>query len=87
VSGDWAQEKLHYLGGYMGIFNGGMKNLWPHRTYLDLMAGPGRCVLDDSDEEFDGSPLRALKCEPPFTSVLLVESSPKLLRDLPSNCH
>ena len=82
VSGEWAREKLHYLGGYMGIFNGGMKNLWKERAFVDLMAGPGRCILEEADEEFDGSPLRALKCEPPFTSVILVESDPALLAAL-----
>jgi three-Cys-motif partner protein len=77
-SGEWAKEKLHYLGAYMFIFNQGMKNHWPVRGYVDLMAGAGRCVLADGDDEFDGSPLRALTCEPGFTSVILVESSPKL---------
>jgi three-Cys-motif partner protein len=77
-SGFWAREKLHYIGRYMDIFNGGMKNHWPNRAFVDLMAGPGRCMLD-SREEFDGSPLLALKCDPPFTSVVLVESDLNLL--------
>jgi three-Cys-motif partner protein len=84
VSGEWAKEKLHYLGGYMGIVNKAMQRHWPHRAYIDLMAGPGRCILENGDDEFDGSPLRALKCEPPFTSVLLVENAPKLLTALRS---
>jgi three-Cys-motif partner protein len=82
VSGEWAKEKLHYLSHYMAIFNRGMKNLWPHRAYLDLMAGPGRCVLEDADQEFDGSPLLALHCSPEFGKVVLVEASAKLLKPL-----
>jgi three-Cys-motif partner protein len=66
----------------MGIVNKAMQKHWPHRAFVDLMAGPGRCILEHSDDEFDGSPLRALKCEPPFTSVLLVEYVPKLLAAL-----
>jgi three-Cys-motif partner protein len=73
-SGPWAQEKLMYLERYMEIFNGGMKNNWPHRAFLDLMAGPGRCVDEKSHEEFPGSPVRALTCSTPFTDVLLVEA-------------
>jgi len=63
----------------MGIVNKAMHKRWSHRPYVDLMAGPGRCILENNNEEFDGSPLRALKCEPPFTSVLLVEYVPRLL--------
>jgi three-Cys-motif partner protein len=66
----------------MSIFNQGMKNLWPQRAFVDLMAGPGRCVLEERDDEFDGSPLLALKSEPQFTSVVLIEAAPKLLQAL-----
>lgn len=66
----------------MGIFNGGMKNLWKNRAFVDLLAGPGRCILKHSGEEFDGSPVRALKCDPPFTTVVLVESDPALFAAL-----
>jgi three-Cys-motif partner protein len=58
----------------MSIFNGGMKNRWPRRAYIDLMAGPGRCIGRDGGEEFDGSPMLALKSEPPFAIVVFVEA-------------
>ena len=32
-----------------------MKNLWRERAYLDLLAGPGRCVVEQTEEEFPGS--------------------------------
>jgi hypothetical protein len=44
----------------MKIFSQGMKRRWPHRVYVDLLAGPGRRVDRDTGEEFDGSPLLAL---------------------------
>ena len=73
-SGPWAQEKLHYLRRYFYIFNQGMKYKWPHRIYVDVLAGPGRCYLKDRPtEEFDGSPILALKCETPFTDAIFIE--------------
>jgi three-Cys-motif partner protein len=77
VSGAWAREKLEYLGKYMSIFNVGMKNKW-ERVYLDLLAGPGRCVEDDTGAEFEGSPLLAVNQKVPFSEILLVEGSRNL---------
>ena len=71
-SGGYAQEKLTYVAKYQDIFANGMKNRWPDRTYVDLMAGPGRCVDRDSGEEFEGSPMRSLAV--PFTHRIFVEN-------------
>jgi three-Cys-motif partner protein len=82
-SGPWAQEKLLYLAHYMGTFNTSMKDKW-RRIYLDLMAGPGRCVEADTGFEFDGSPLLAAACKVPFSEMVFVESQRELaaaLRD------
>jgi three-Cys-motif partner protein len=76
-SGPWAKEKLYYVERYMSIFNGGMKYHWPQRAYVDLMAGPGRCVEREAGEEFDGSPILATQSEPQFSTVILVESDDK----------
>jgi three-Cys-motif partner protein len=73
-SGPWAKEKLYYVSRYTSIFNRGMKKLWSERAYIDLMAGPGRSVDRDTGEEFDGSPLLALKSEPPFKTLVFVEA-------------
>lgn len=77
ASGAWAQDKLFFLAQYMGIFATGMKFKWPHRVYVDLMAGPGRCRIRDTGEEFPGSPLLALQTKTPFAEVVLVESDPE----------
>jgi three-Cys-motif partner protein len=72
-SGIWAKEKLYYLDHYLGIFSGGMKKKWPGKLfYVDLFAGPGRCLIPETNEEFDGSPLIALKFG--FTKYFFVES-------------
>jgi three-Cys-motif partner protein len=61
----------------MAIFNVGMKNKW-RRVYLDLLAGPGRCVEEKSGDDFEGSPLLAINCEEPFSEIVLVEGNPEL---------
>jgi len=65
---------LYYVERYLAIFNGGMKNKWPRRGYIDLMAGPGRCVVRESGEEFEGSPVLALRSQPPFAQAVFVEA-------------
>jgi len=65
--GPWAKEKLFYIERYCHIFNQAMRGKWPTRVYIDLFAGPGRCVVQGTGEEINGSPLVALKCEVPFS--------------------
>lgn len=70
---DWTKEKLHYFKRFIGIFTPAMRKTWPERAYIDLFAGPGKCILAGSKEEIDGSPLIALKVEYPFTKYIFVE--------------
>jgi three-Cys-motif partner protein len=65
--GSWAKEKLFYIERYCHIFNTAMKGKWAIRTYIDLFAGPGVCLVQASKKEIKGSPLLALSCEVPFT--------------------
>lgn len=65
--GPWAEEKLYYVQHYCNIFNKAMRYKWPRRAYIDLFSGPGKCAIEDSGKELDGSPLVALKREVPFT--------------------
>jgi three-Cys-motif partner protein len=72
--GVWSIEKLYHIRRYLDLFTKSMRNKFPHRIYVDLFAGPGRCVIDNgSSEELDGSPLIALKLKTPFTEHHLVE--------------
>jgi three-Cys-motif partner protein len=77
VSGPWAREKLEYLAKYMSIFNVGMRNKWD-RVFLDLLAGPGRCVESDAGDEFDGSPLLAVRQKVRFSEIVVVEGDRSL---------
>jgi three-Cys-motif partner protein len=74
-------EKLYYVERYFTIFNKGMHRKWPRRAYVDLMAGPGRCITDAGDE-FAGSPVLAAKSEPHFEKCVFVEKEPVLQRAL-----
>ena len=69
VQGPWSQDKLYFVRYFSSLFNGGMKNRWPVRAYVDLFAGPGLCKDRDSGVEFPGSPLITLNCTTPFTHL------------------
>jgi len=72
-SGVWAKEKLYYLEHYLDIFSVGMRTKWQGKLYyVDLFAGPGRCLIAATNEEFDGSPLIALKFG--FAKYFFIES-------------
>ena len=80
----WARRKHHYLDRYLDIFAGGMKNKWSRRVYIDLFAGPGRCVLEGTEEFVDGSPLIALRH--PFTDHIYVDLEPSNTSALKTRC-
>ena len=69
VQGPWSKDKIHFVSYFSDLFNGGMKNLWPKRIYVDLFSGPGICIDRTTGEEFEGSALRALRCSTPFTQL------------------
>jgi len=82
VIGPWAKEKLFYIQRYCEIFNSGMKSKWPVRTYTDIFAGSGRCVIEETGEEVDGSPLIALQCKVPFTQYVFNDINPSAVQSL-----
>lgn len=80
-SGIWAKEKLYYLEHYLDIFSVGMHKRWNGKLYyVDLFAGPGRCLISETKEEFDGSPLIALKFN--FAKYVFFESDPTCFKAL-----
>jgi len=80
-SGLWATEKLYYLDHYLDIFSVGMNKKWAGKLYyVDLFAGPGKCLIRESNEEIDGSPLIALKFN--FAKYFFVEFDEKRCRAL-----
>ena len=82
IVGPWAKEKLHYIQRYCYIFNMGMKDKWSTRTYIDLFSGPGKCVIEGTGKEFDGSPLIALQCKVPFTYYFFNDINPSSIASL-----
>lgn len=80
-SGIWAKEKLYYLERYLDIFSVGMQKKWLGKIYYaDLFAGPGQCRIAETGEEFDGSPLIALKFN--FARYFFFESDPDCFKAL-----
>ena len=80
--GAWSRDKLHFVSYFSDLFNRGMKGLWSKRAYVDLFAGPGRCIDRDANAEFDGSPLMALKRTPPFTHLFFNDINPEFVEAL-----
>lgn len=77
--GPWAKDKLHYISQYCHIFNVGMRKRWSNRIYIDLFAGPGICVVEQTNEEIPGSPLVALSCDTEFTKCFFNDLRPELI--------
>jgi three-Cys-motif partner protein len=68
-----AKDKEYQLKNITGIFTQAMKNKWPGRLYyVDPFSGPGKCVIRDSDEETEGSPMIA--AGKPFTNYYFADS-------------
>jgi len=78
-SGQWAERKHHYLKNYCGITTVSMRNKFK-LVYLDVMAGPGRCRIEETNEEFPGSPLIALDHD--FSQYIFIEDDPELAEAL-----
>jgi len=74
VVGSWSREKHHTLNQYLGIFAQGMRRKWSRLAYIDLFAGPGVCMDEDTLTPFPGSSLLALA--QPFTDHVYVDLDP-----------
>jgi len=85
--GNWSNEKLFYLRRYCEIFNRGMQYHWSTRVYIDLFAGPGRCVIRGTGEEIDGSPVIAASCMPGFSHLFVNDLDPEAIGSLLSRLH
>jgi len=67
-SGEWVKEKLYYVKRYIDVFEVAMRDRsWRRRVFIDLFAGPGKCIVRDTNEYLLGSPLLALQTQYPFT--------------------
>ena len=66
----------------ISIFNTGMHRKWERRYYIDLFAGPGRCVIRGSNEEVEGSPMLAVKSKVRFTDYFFGDKNLDFLEAL-----
>lgn len=82
-SGPWIRKKYHYLSRYIEIFSRGMQKQWP-LTFIDLFAGPGRCLIDVTEEDVEGSALQALQHN--FSQYIFVEQDSDCLEALRKRC-
>lgn len=82
-SGSWINRKHFYLKRYMDIFTKVMGKKWD-MTYIDLFAGPGRCLIKSTKQEKDGSPLISLNYG--FSKYIFVEKNPDDLEALKARC-
>jgi len=69
--GAWAKDKQFYLSRYMTIFATAMHRKWDALCYVDLFSGPGTCVVEGTQDFYEGSALSALAR--PFTHFVLVD--------------
>jgi three-Cys-motif partner protein len=65
----WTRNKLEILTDYLPAFTTAVSGRSPECIYLDLMAGQPKNVERHTGAEFDGSPIVAMKTQPPFTRL------------------
>jgi three-Cys-motif partner protein len=72
----WTRNKLEILAGYLPAFNSAAQSRASERIYLDLLAGQPENIDRVTGENFDGSPLIAMKSDPGFTRLRFCELEP-----------
>jgi three-Cys-motif partner protein len=88
VIGKWSEEKLEllekYLKAYARIMNSQKRKWLKAFHYIDAFAGSGQARAKDEERYIEGSPLRALQCDPPFDCYWFIEMSPWRVEKLKS---
>lgn len=86
-SGLWVAEKLDYLERYINIFETSMRDKpWRRRHYIDLFAGPGKCLVSETGAVYLGSPLLALTTPHLFTDYFFVDKDADNIAVLKQRC-
>jgi len=84
--GLWTAEKLDYLARYINVFEIAMRQRWPVRYYVDLLAGPGKNRVEESGTIMLGSALMALTTTYPFTGYFFTDLSEDNTQALHQRC-
>lgn len=83
--GSWAKDKHYYFDRYIDLFVRAMSKRWEGNiNYIDLFSGPGKCIIRQTGEEVDGSPLIALKYK--FAKYIFVDKSQESIKALKNRC-
>ena len=84
--GKWSEEKLQllhkYLSAYARIMNNQKKTWLKAYHYIDAFAASGKARAKDEERYIEGSPVRALQCEPPFDCYWFIERSQRRVKQL-----
>ncbi|TYO99979.1 three-Cys-motif partner protein [Geothermobacter ehrlichii] len=91
--GFWGETKYRLVQNYASMFTSAMKGKWDHLVYVDLFAGSGRALLDESRAIVPASPLLAMEIDHPFSRYIFCEQNEEKLhalrlrveRDYPQN--
>lgn len=85
-SGKWAEEKLYYLRNYIELVEQSMKNKFYYRSFIDLLAGPGKNHIRYTKRIINGSPLIAISTKNPFSDYFFVDSNSEYISALRQRC-
>jgi len=77
---------VNQLARYVNVFETAMRNKWTYRNYIDLMSGPGKDRVRESNNILLGSPLIALTTPHPFTGYFFVDLFDENTRSLSQRC-
>ena len=80
--GDWSELKLEILTKYAAAYTRILRSKRLHPIYIDGFAGAGEHISRQSQELVLGSPMNALRIEPPFEKIHLVDLKPERIENL-----
>jgi three-Cys-motif partner protein len=74
--GPWSEVKLEILRDYAGPYSRIVAKNGFYHLYIDGFAGPGSHISRTTGEPVPGSPLNALRTEPPFREYHFIDADP-----------
>lgn len=80
--GSWSEIKLDILRDYAAPYSRIVSANGFHHHYIDGFAGPGSHISRKTGEPVPGSPLNALKTEPPFREYHFIDVDPRRIEQL-----
>src|ERR1700694_2390047 len=85
--GEWSELKLDILKKYAGAYCTILKARNLHPVYIDAFAGAGTHIRKGTNELVLGSPLNALRVQPPFDALHLIDLDQTKVAELKRHTH